>query len=107
MNEFILVSTTTASREDAEKIGFKITEKKLSACSQVEGPITSVYWWKEKLEKEEEWRCTFKTAKRLFPEIEKEIKRSHPYETPEIIATEIVDGSAEYLDWLRSQIDSQ
>jgi len=31
------------------------------------------------------------------------IKENHSYEIPEIIATEIKDGSSDYLDWINNE----
>jgi periplasmic divalent cation tolerance protein len=104
VDQFILVQTTVAQKEDAERIAKAVTMERLSACAQVEGPITSLYWWKGTLETAVEWKCTFKTANRLFDQIANRIKTIHPYETPEIIAIPILNGSAEYLTWLEEEL---
>jgi periplasmic divalent cation tolerance protein len=36
--------------------------------------------------------------------MEEAIRRVHPYEVPEILATPIVAGSQSYLDWLAQQV---
>jgi periplasmic divalent cation tolerance protein len=41
-----------------------------------------------------------KTREDLFPKVEAAIKKLHSYETPEIIAVPIIQGSTEYLKWL-------
>ena len=106
MSDYILVQTALSEREDALRMAKFITEAKLTACTQIDGPIQSVYWWKEKLESEEEWCCTFKTKSSLYPELEVKIKEVHPYETPEIIAIPIVDGSTDYLKWIDEEVKS-
>ena len=103
-SEYILVQTTLSSREAADKLAREITASKLSACSQIDGPITSIYWWQGKLEEGQEWRCTLKTSPRLYQQLEQKLKEIHPYETPEIIAIPILAGSQEYLAWLRENI---
>ena len=104
MSEFLLVFTTLGSKEEAEKIALAVTKERLTVCSQIEGPITSVYWWQDKLEKDEEWRCTFKTSNKLFPELEAKLKQLHPYETPEILAIPIENGSKEYVTWMKTEL---
>jgi len=104
-SEFILVHTTLNSREAAEKFSKEITSAKLSACSQVEGPITSFYWWQGKLEEEQEWRCTLKTTQEAYQRLEQKIKEVHPYDTPEIIVIPILRGSKDYLNWVEANID--
>ncbi len=106
MTDYILVQTTTDSQQAAEKIALKITELRLSACAQIEGPITSVYKWKGKLEKEIEWKCTFKTSGKLFRKLETKLKEIHSYETPEIVAIPILEGSDEYLSWMKNELEN-
>ena len=44
-----------------------------------------------------------KTKKSLYKEVEKEIKKLHPYDVPEIFAEEIKKGLNEYLDWIEME----
>ena len=104
MEFYIQVVTTMEKKEDAEKIAKTIVEKRLAGCVQIVGPILSTYWWKGALETAQEWQCLMKTRKDLYGEVEKAVKAIHPYETPEIIAIPIVDGSREYLGWLRDEL---
>ncbi|MCS7274858.1 MAG: divalent-cation tolerance protein CutA, partial [Candidatus Bipolaricaulota bacterium] len=50
MSGFIHVITTTASQDEAERIARALLEKRLAACVQIVGPITSFYWWQGKIE---------------------------------------------------------
>jgi periplasmic divalent cation tolerance protein len=104
MAEYIQLFTTTESRDDAEMISRGVVEKRLAACAQVLGPITSTYWWKEEVEKTEEWLCIMKSRRDLFNALEETIKAIHPYEVPEIVAVPIVLGSPSYLEWLGQEI---
>ena len=104
MNSFIQISTTTASKEEAQKIARHLVEQKLAACAQITGPIESTYTWKNKVETAGEWLCLIKTRKDLFSKVEAAIKKLHPYETPEIIAVPIQQGSARYLQWIEDSL---
>ena len=104
MPSFIQVVTTTEKKEDAERIAACLVEKRLAACVQIAGPITSLYRWKGKIEKAQEWQCWIKSKEALYKEIEKAIKSVHPYEVPEIIAIPIVTGNRDYLEWLESEV---
>jgi len=53
----------------------------------------------------EEWQCLAKTRQGRFDAVAAAIGSVHPYEVPEIVATEIVAGSDSYLSWLREQTD--
>ena len=104
MAEYIQIFTTTESRDVAEMISREVVGKRLAACVQIVGPITSTYWWEEKVQKTEEWLCMMKTRGQLYNELEKAIISLHPYEVPEIVALPIVSGSQRYLDWLEQEV---
>ena len=104
MKSYVQISTTTATKEQAEKIVQHLVETKIAACVQINGPITSIYRWKGKVENAQEWLCLIKTREDLFDKVEAAIKSQHPYETPEIIAVPIVKGSKEYLNWIDDEL---
>jgi periplasmic divalent cation tolerance protein len=100
MKSYIQISTTTETKEQAQKIAQYLVEAKLAACVQITGPITSIYRWTGKVENAQEWFCMIKTTDDLYNKVEAAIKDLHTYETPEIIAVPIVKGSKEYLNWI-------
>ncbi len=102
-HQFIQVLTTTGRREDADRIAGVLLEKRLAACVQVLGPMTSRYWWKGKIETAEEWLCQIKTRAGVYAELEREIRANHPYTVPEILAFPVKTGSADYLFWLAEE----
>jgi periplasmic divalent cation tolerance protein len=104
MSEAIQISTTTATREDAERLAAALVEQRLAACVQVGGPIASCYRWQGAIETAQEWRCTIKTTRAVYEQVERAIRQLHPYDEPEIIAVPIVAGSAGYLRWLEQQV---
>ena len=97
---FIQVMTTTETREQAQTIARHLVEEKLAACVQITDAVESTYRWKGNVECSREYLCLIKTREDLFPKIEAAIKKLHSYETPEIIAVPIIQGSTEYLEWL-------
>ena len=106
MTEYIQVFTTTDKREDADKIAKEVVERRLAACAQVVGPITSTYWWKDNIQTAEEWLCFMKSRKELYEELENKISGIHPYEVPEILAVPVVAGIRSYLEWLDEELRS-
>ena len=68
------------------------------------GPIASTYRWQGQIENAEEWVCTAKTTQAQFAGIQEVLRRLHPYEVPELIATPVVGGSAAYLKWVGEQL---
>lgn len=103
MSGFIQVTTTTEKKEQAEAIADIVIKKRLAACVQIIGPISSKYRWKGKTEEKEEWLLLMKTRETLYTPLEEEIIQLHPYEVPEILATKILIGSQEYMEWLEDE----
>ena len=104
MKSYIQITTTTETKEEAEKIAQYLVEQKLAACVQITGPIASTYRWKGKVETACEWLCLIKTREDFFDKVEAAIKKLHSYETPEIIAMPIVKGTKEYLSWIEDSL---
>ncbi len=104
MSNHIQVLTTTASREEAERIARALIGERLAACVQVIGPISSTYRWQGAIETSQEWLCVAKSRQELYGEIEKAIRRIHSYQVPEILAVPVVAGSADYLAWLDQEV---
>lgn len=102
--QFIQISTTVEKRRDAERIANVLAERKLAACTQIIGPITSVYRWKGKLQKSKEWLCLIKTTRQRYRAVEKVLKEIHPYKLPEIIAVPVVYESKDYREWTRREV---
>lgn len=100
----IQVVTTVGERSDAEKITRTLLEERLAACVQIVGPVTSSYWWRSKIETEEEWLCFIKSSETHYADVERVIKEIHPYDVPEIIAMPIVTGLPDYLAWLNGEL---
>ncbi len=103
----IQVLTTVDRREIADAIARSLVEARLAACVQVIGPIGSTYRWNGAIETSEEWLCLIKTTADRYGTIEEEIRRIHPYETPEILATPVVAGSTDYLTWLAASLEPE
>ncbi len=104
MNDYIQVITTTATHDEAEIIGRALVEQHLAACSQIIGPITSIYRWEGQIETSQEYQCWAKSRRELFERIEAAIRRLHPYQVPEILAVPIATGSESYLQWLEGEV---
>jgi periplasmic divalent cation tolerance protein len=102
--DFVQITTTAPTKSTAQAIAGAITERRLAACVQIVGPITSTYWWQEDIETAQEWLCVIKSRNDLYGEIEQEILKLHPYETPEILVTPVIEGNARYLAWIDESI---
>jgi periplasmic divalent cation tolerance protein len=95
------IITTTATAEDARRIGRELVERRLAACVQIVGPIESVYRWQGNIETAQEWQCWIKTRGDFYSRVEQTVRELHRYEVPELL-TMVAEGSQDYLDWLRN-----
>ena len=101
MTDKIVVMVTCGSRAEAKKIARAVVQARLAACANVLGsPVESIYRWKGKVETAKEVLLLAKSTRKRFSALEREIRRMHSYETPEIIALPIAEGSRAYLRWL-------
>ena len=103
--DYLQVFTTTDRPGDAENISKVLVTRRLAACAQVLGPITSTYWWEGKMETSQEFLVLIKTRKDLYPKVEKAILDNHPYDVPEIVAIPITEGSEKYLKWIDEEVE--
>ncbi|MFW6196057.1 MAG: divalent-cation tolerance protein CutA [Thermoplasmatota archaeon] len=98
--DFIQVFVTVDDEDTAKDISESLVSKKLAGCVQITSPIESIYTWKGEVERSEEWMLMIKSKASLYGELEKEVKQLHPYETPEIIAHEIIMENEGDLRWV-------
>jgi periplasmic divalent cation tolerance protein len=101
-DRYLMAITTTDAREDAERLARELVERRLAACVQVLGPISSTYRWQGAVENAEEWLCLIKTTGARFDALAAWIETNHGYETPELTAVPIGNGSPGYLAWVSS-----
>jgi periplasmic divalent cation tolerance protein len=99
-----MATTTTGGAENARKIAARLVEEKLAACVQIVEPITSVYRWQGAVEEEREALLLIKSTRELVSRIAQLLHEIHPYEVPELIAAPVIQGSPEYLSWLKDNV---
>ena len=100
MDSYLLIQTTTDNKEWTARLINALLKNKLSADVQVSS-IDSHYWWKGKVNNKTECLLSIKTRADLFDKVKVAIKECSEYEVPQIIATPIVAGSSDYLDWIK------
>ncbi|MEM5829457.1 MAG: divalent-cation tolerance protein CutA [Candidatus Aenigmatarchaeota archaeon] len=99
-----VIFLTCPKERIAEKVAKDLLKKKLIACASVIPKIKSFYWWEGKIERNSEVLVMMKTEEKLFPLIEKEILKIHPYKIPEIICFRIEKGFEKYLKWIKEVV---
>jgi len=99
----IIMLSTCSNLAEAKKIAKTLIEKRLAACINI-FPVHSIFRWKESIEESDEQLLVIKSSSRLFKKTCECIKDLHSYEVPEIISTEIKQGSRDYLKWLEDSL---
>lgn len=99
--EALVVYITAPNEEEAAKIAKILVEERLAGCVNIIKDIRSIYSWQGKLEDEKEVLMIVKTRLKLFSALTSKVKELHSYTVPEVIAMPIVDGSEEYIKWLK------
>lgn len=97
----IVVLVICKSPAEARRIASALVRERLAACGSFLGtPVASIYRWKGRMESARETLLILKTTRSRFRTLEKEIRRLHSYQVPEIIALPIISGSQKYLNWI-------
>lgn len=100
--ELIVILTTMPDPDSAEHLANTLVEKKLAACVNIHGRMTSIYRWRDRIERGTEQQLVIKTTAARYSAVEKQIKQEHPYELPEILTLAVSGGLAEYIEWVDS-----
>jgi periplasmic divalent cation tolerance protein len=101
--EVLLVMSSLPDRAVAQQLAHTLIERRLAACVSVLAPCTSVYRWRDAVEKAAEVPVLIKTTADRYAELESALRALHPYELPEIIAVPVVRGLPGYLDWVAGE----
>jgi len=98
-----MIISTYPDQTIAEKIAKESIKARLVACANI-AKVRSIYVWKGKMEDTDEFLVIFKTTEKGANKLKDFIKKSHPYEVPEIveIAPDYVDP--DYLSWLNESV---
>ncbi len=104
MTDKIVVLSTCASAEEAEKLARQLVEERLAACVNVVPRIQSYYRWQGATESAEEWLLIIKSSRERFDPLRAALEKAHSYEVPEVLALPVVAGAANYLDWLETNL---
>jgi len=100
VSERLVVLSTVAGAEDAERIARAVVEGGLAACVNVVPHVVSIHRFKGAVEREEERLLVMKTTADRFEALRQAVVALHPYEVPELIAIPIQAGHGPYLAWL-------
>lgn len=101
----IVVFITAADAEEARLIADVLLQQKKAACVNIVPGLSSLFWWRDKIDSARESLLIVKTRASLLDEIVELVKEIHSYDNPEVIALPIVGGSDDYLEWLDEVVE--
>ncbi len=101
MSEFIEITWTAGSIDEARLVCRFLVQERLVACAQIIPWIESIYMWDNRLETGQESKVILKTRAAKFDKVKEVILSNAKYEVPEITYSSIEGGNIEYLTWLR------
>jgi len=104
MTDKIVVFSTASSAAEAEAIAQRLIEDRLAACVNVVTGVRSFYRWKGKIENSPEWLLVIKSSRVRFDALRAALEKLHSYEVPEAIALPVVEGAANYLNWMEGEL---
>ena len=104
MSGRLRIFVSTAPPDVAPELARALVEEKLAACVNVLPGARSIYSWKGETCDEAESVLLIKTTAERAAELSARLMALHPYEVPELVAIELVEGEGnpEYLRWVLS-----
>ena len=106
MTDKIVVLSTCASEQEAEKLARSLVEQHLAACVNVVAGVRSYYRWQGAIESASECLLLIKSSRERLEALRAALEREHSYEVPEVIVLPVVDGAANYLNWLQASLEN-
>ncbi len=106
MAQPILILCTCPNEEEAVRLAESLVAEHLAACVNILPRMLSIYRWQGKVETAAEHLLVIKSTQQRFSNLESRIGQLHSYDTPEIIAVPIGEGSEKYLQWLNEQVQA-
>jgi periplasmic divalent cation tolerance protein len=99
----LLVVLCNCSPGASPGIAEALVRERLAACVNVIRGVTSYYEWEGEFCEDAEHTLLIKTTADRYESMKRRLEELHPYDTPEIVATEASDVLDSYLDWVVDQ----
>lgn len=102
----MVVLTTLATRDEAERLVLALLERRLIACGTILPEARSLYRWNDAIADEREVVVLLKTNRSRIEALEVAFEELHPYKVPELLALPVAAGLSKYLAWIGAETDS-
>jgi periplasmic divalent cation tolerance protein len=104
MTDKIVILSTCATEEEAERLARLLVEDRLAACVSVIPRMRSFYRWKGAIESAGECLLLIKSSRELFDSVRARLEAAHSYEVSELLALPVIEGAANYMNWLDTNL---
>lgn len=98
-----LIITTVSDRRQAQEMSRRMVGSGAAACATAIR-ANSTYVWNGDLQEESEFVILFKTVSDNVSRLKADIRKNHPYDTPEILEIPVLSANKSYLDWLAASV---
>jgi periplasmic divalent cation tolerance protein len=95
---------TAPDARSAESMARALVEERLAACVNVIPGLVSVYRWEGEVQRDQEALMILKTTESRMAALRERVIQLHPYEVPEVLVLNVVDGHEAYLGWVREAV---
>jgi len=96
----IVIFITTGTDGEARRVAGALLEQRKAACVNIVPAVTSLFWWEDRIDSDEESLLIVKSKASSLDEIVSLVKGIHSYDVPEVIALPIIGGNPDYLNWI-------
>ena len=97
--KLVVIISTYPDKKSISKIANQLVKNKTVACVNI-SKISSIYFWKGKIENSSEYIAIFKTVPKNKSLLKKKIRETHPYDVPEIAEIDVNSINNSYLKWV-------
>lgn len=98
--ELLRVLTSTPDLASAQELARSAVSARLAGNAQISGPVQSVFRHFGELGEGTEYQLILSSTRSAYPDLERHIIESHPWQNPEIIALPLAQASDGYARWL-------
>ena len=100
----VVILCTAPDQACAQQLATQALKARLAACVTLLPGATSYYVWQGQPEQASEVQMLLKCDTAHQQALLDLLKRSHPYDVPELLVLPVQHGDSEYLSWLHASL---
>ena len=98
---------TATNTEEARTIGETLVAERLVACANILAPMSSIYWWQGRIQRDTEAVLIAKTRAELVDRAIARVKALHSYTVPCVVSLAIEQGNPDFLGWIEAETGAE